>query len=69
MSQAIQYLRDKFIILNIKETGNETELVHLCLAQRAIPLVLDAPMPAIKKLYDNDLGHCVMESFRIRIPK
>ena len=60
LSQAIQYLRDKFIILNIKETGNETELVHLCLAQRAIPLVLDAPMPAIKKLYDNDLGHCVM---------
>ena len=57
---ALKYLSGKFIILNIKETGGEIDLINLTLENGAIPLLLDTPFPAVKTIYDQGHGNTIM---------
>jgi hypothetical protein len=57
---ALKYLKGKHVILNIKETGAELDLVNLSLAYGAIPLILDAPFPAIRHMYHSGFGSTIM---------
>ena len=60
LEKALTYLKNKIVILNIKETGAEKELIEITNSYEAFPLVLDLPFPALKKLYDDGYGSNVM---------
>lgn len=57
---ALKYLKNKYIILNIKETGGELSLIKTSQEYGAIPLILDSPFPAIRSIYDSGFGSTVM---------